>query len=52
MDEPQPKLRCFEGREPPPGIADDLRALLEFPPRAKERFWGVLGPCLAEPLPR
>lgn len=47
-----PKLRSLGGAAPPAEILRDAEQALELPPRLRERFWDILGPCLAEPLPR
>jgi hypothetical protein len=44
-------LRCLGGKRPPAGLDGDLHRLLALPPEAAARFWSVLGPSLAEPLP-
>ena len=50
--EPAFKLHCLGGRSPAREIVDDLGRLGTLPPGARARFWDVLGPSLAEPLPR
>ncbi|MEP7124839.1 MAG: COMM domain-containing protein [Byssovorax sp.] len=46
-----PKLRSLGGEVPPATILRDAEQALELPPRIRQRFWDILGPCLAEPLP-
>jgi COMM domain-containing protein len=46
-----PKLRSLGGGAPPAEILRDAEQALELPPRIRQRFWDILGPCLAEPLP-
>jgi len=46
-----PKLRSLGGGAPPAEILRDAEHALELPPRLRQRFWDILGPCLAEPLP-
>lgn len=48
----RPKLRCLGGAEPPAEILRDLARALALPSHIRRRFWDILGPCLAEPLPR
>jgi hypothetical protein len=45
------RLHCLGGQPVPDGIERDLARILELPASARARFWEVLGPCLAEPLP-
>ena len=58
MTEPAPekspplRLHAFGGREAPAGLVADVLRLAALPPAARQRFWEVLGPSLAEPLPR
>jgi len=44
-------LHSLGGQPVPDEIERDLALLLELPPSARARFWEVLGPCLADPLP-
>lgn len=46
-----PKLRCLAGIAPPPEILRDAEQALALPPRVRQHFWDILGPCLTEPLP-
>jgi hypothetical protein len=45
-------LRCLGGKAAPPELAGDLLRVSALPAEALRRFWHVLGPSLAEPLPR
>jgi hypothetical protein len=47
-----PKLRSLGGAAPPIEILRDAEHALELPPALRQRFWSILGPCLAEPLPQ
>jgi hypothetical protein len=42
----QVPLRSVGGAAPPE-LVDDLRALLDLPPQARDRLWAVLGPCMS-----
>ena len=46
-----PPLASLGGRRPAPEVIEDLRRLLELPPRARAAFWSVLGPALPDPIP-
>jgi hypothetical protein len=50
--EPELKLHCLGGQSPSPEVAADLRRIATLPEGARQRFWDVLGPSLAEPIPR
>lgn len=46
-----PKLRSLGGSAPPIEILRDAEHALSLPVGIRQRFWSILGPCLAEPLP-
>jgi hypothetical protein len=45
-------LRSLGGAPAPPELAADMRLVGELPPAAFSTFWQVLGPSLADPLPK
>ena len=50
-DTKTPLLSSLRGQPVPADIAEDLRLFATLPQNARERFYEILGPCLADPLP-
>lgn len=47
-----PALQCLEGAAAPDGLAHDLARVSALPLEALRKFWQVLAPSLAEPIPK
>jgi hypothetical protein len=48
---PTPSLQCLNGGAPAGDLLQDFAALARLPEGARARFWDVLGPTLADPIP-